>query len=141
MTVRLRAHHLLCMLTFVGEGYTPAFIANYQRIAARLSAGEEIEVVSGPDDICAPLLQDPSAHCFSPGPARRDEAAAETIGSLLRMTVGQGVRISPDERLLRRLRLRFAMEEFKSACEGCEWSEFCSDIAGGGFRGVRVAPN
>lgn len=128
------------MLTFVGEGYTPAFIANYHRIAARLSAGEEIEVVSGPDDICAPLLEDPSAHCRSPGPARRDEAAAEAIGRLLRIVVGLGTRISPDEKLLRRLRRRFAMEEIRSACEGCEWSEFCSDVAGSGFRDVLVAP-
>lgn len=128
------------MLTFVGEGYTPAFIANYHRIAARLSAGEEIEVVSGPDDICAPLLEDPSAHCLSPGPARRDEAAAEAIGRLFRIAVGQGTRISPDEKLLRRLRLRFAMEDIRGACEGCEWSEFCSDVAGSGFRDVLVAP-
>ena len=49
MTVRLRAHHLLCMLTYVGKGYSPAFVENYEAIAARLSAGEEIEMVAGPE--------------------------------------------------------------------------------------------
>ncbi len=58
MTVRLRAHHLLCMLTYVGKGYSPAFVENYEVIAARLSAGEEIELVAGPDDICGPLTAD-----------------------------------------------------------------------------------
>ena len=29
MTVRLRAHHLLCMLTYVGKGYSPAFCAGF----------------------------------------------------------------------------------------------------------------
>ena len=26
MTIRLRAHHLLCLLTYAGKGYSPAFI-------------------------------------------------------------------------------------------------------------------
>lgn len=141
MTVRLRAHHLLCMLTFVGEGYTPAFTANYRRIAGRLSAGEEIEIVSGPDDICAPLLNETSAHCLLPGPASRDAAAAEDVGRLLGITVGQGTPISPDERILRRLRLNFATEEIRGACRDCEWSEFCDGIAHGGFKGVLVRSN
>lgn len=138
MTVQLRAHHLLCMLTFVGEGYTPAFTANYHRIAKRLSAGEEIEIVSGPDDICAPLLKEASAHCLRPGPKARDAAAAKAVGRLLGMAVGQGTRISLDEGLLHRLRQSFAADEIRGACEGCEWSELCSSIACGGFKDVLV---
>ena len=76
MTVRLRAHHLLCMLTYVGNGYSPAFVENYEVIAARLSAGEEIELVAGPDDICVPLTADPDAHCHGASVIERDRAAA-----------------------------------------------------------------
>ncbi len=44
MTVRLRAHHLLCMLTFVGEGYSARLRRQLPAsIARRLSAGEAIE--------------------------------------------------------------------------------------------------
>ena len=32
MTVRLRSRHLLCLLTYKGEGYRPAFV-NLDRIA------------------------------------------------------------------------------------------------------------
>ena len=32
MTIKLRAHHLLCLLTYVGKGYSPAFTANYDRV-------------------------------------------------------------------------------------------------------------
>src|SRR5712672_2376586 len=76
LTVRLRAHHLLCMLTFVGEGYSPAFTENYRSIARRLSAGEEIELVSGPDDICAPLMEGADPHCLKASVIDRDAAAA-----------------------------------------------------------------
>ena len=63
MTVRLRPHHLLCVLTHVGRGYSPAFTANMSKIAQRLGAGEDIELVARPDDICAPLLTDPDRFC------------------------------------------------------------------------------
>jgi hypothetical protein len=126
------------MLTFVGEGYTPAFTANYRRIAGRLSAGEEIEIVSGPDDICAPLLPGGSPHCLSRSVVTRDETAAEEIGRLLRIAVGEGTRIVPDEALLRRLRRNFAAGTIRSACDECEWSELCGDVAGNGFKNALV---
>ncbi len=46
--VRLRPHHLLCMLTFIGEGYSPAFVAAYRGLVARLGAGATIEIVPAP---------------------------------------------------------------------------------------------
>jgi hypothetical protein len=140
LTVRLRAHHLLCMLTFVGEGYTPAFTANYRRIAERLSAGEEIEIVSGPDDICAPLLSEASAHCLLPSPKARDEAAAEAVGRLLGVRVEQGARLIPDKALLKRLGRAFAADLIRNACTDCEWSELCSAVAHNHFRNTLVAP-
>jgi hypothetical protein len=66
MTVRLRGHHLLCLLTFVGKGYTPAFTANYRRIVARLNEGAAVELVDGPDDICAPMLAEAEHHASTP---------------------------------------------------------------------------
>ena len=80
MTIRLRAHHLLCLLTYVGKGYSPAFTANYDAIAERLSRGEDILLVSGPDDICAPLLDEPEPHCLNEGVIERDRLAARDEG-------------------------------------------------------------
>ena len=128
------------MLTFVGEGYDAAFIANYKRIAARLSAGEEIEIVSGPDDICAPLLGCAEPHCLRPGPAARDERAARSLGHMLGMPIGPGNRIFPDDKLIRRLRRSFASDLIRDACDECEWSELCSAVAQRNFSGGLVLP-
>ena len=128
------------MLTFVGEGYNPAFVANYRQIAARLSAGEEIEIVFGPDDICAPLLEGAAPHCLNPGPAARDEIAAIAVGRMLGMTLASGSRIHPDSRLIRRLRRNFASDTIRDACEECEWSELCSTIARRNFSGGLLLP-
>ena len=50
MTIRLRPHHLLCLLTYSGKGYSAAFTANYDVIAGQISQGEDILIVEGPDD-------------------------------------------------------------------------------------------
>ncbi len=140
MTVRLRAHHLLCMLTYVGKGYSPAFVENYEAIAARLSAGEEIELVAGPDDICDPLTADPDAHCHGESVVERDRAATEAIARLIGSPLGLGARITPGASLLVRLRKTFATGEIRTACSGCEWSGLCDSVADGGYVGARVAP-
>ncbi|WP_159947098.1 DUF1284 domain-containing protein [Rhizobium sp. 18065] len=139
MTVRLRAHHLLCMLTYVGKGYSPAFVDNYEAIAARLSAGEEIEIVDGPDDICAPLLSGAQPHCLGDGVAERDRKAAEAVAACLVMTVAAGTRVKPSGSLLLHLRRTFAEGDIRTACSGCEWSGLCDAVAADGYANARIA--
>jgi uncharacterized protein len=138
MTVRLRAHHLLCMLTYVGKGYSPAFVENYEVIATRLSAGEEIELVVGPDDICGPLTADTEAHCHGTSVVERDREAADAVARLLGHPLNPGARITPSAALLDRLRKTFVTGEIRTACSGCEWSGLCDSVADGGYVGVRV---
>lgn len=138
MTVRLRAHHLLCMLTFIGKGYTPEFTENYRRIAARLSDGEAIEVVTGPDDICAPLAGLPEEHCLQDSVIYRDEKAAIAVSQLLNRPVVEGSVIMPDADMLERLRRAFRAGEIRAGCVDCEWSPLCTDVADKGFADVLV---
>ncbi|HIH43678.1 MAG TPA: DUF1284 domain-containing protein [Candidatus Methanoperedenaceae archaeon] len=49
MTSKLRGHHLICLNFFRGEGYSKEFIANIRTV---LKDGN-VEVVQGPDDVCA----------------------------------------------------------------------------------------
>lgn len=140
MTIRLRAHHLLCMLTWAGRGYTPGFTVNYDRIARRIMRGETLELVEGPDDICAPLLSGEAPHCYRDSVRDRDLRAQQQVGRLLGRSLSAGSRIRPDARLIARLRRSFARDEIRSACEGCEWSALCSGIAGSGFRDVHILP-
>lgn len=136
--MRLRPHHLLCMLTFVGEGYSPAFVASYRRLAGRLSAGEPIEIVSGPDDICAPLLSDEDAHCFGASVAGRDAAALADIARLLGRELEIGSVIASDPALFDKLRRAFSAGVTRRACTGCEWNSLCDRIAGQDYAGALV---
>ncbi|TPK93331.1 DUF1284 domain-containing protein [Mesorhizobium sp. B2-4-12] len=138
MTIRLRAHHLLCLLTYVGKGYSPAFTANYDGIAERLSRAEGILLVSGPDDICAPLLDEPEPHCLREGAAARDQLAAQDVEELLARSIHGGIRLDLDATMLIRMRQAFSTGLVRTACGGCEWSGLCGTIAAGGYPDTRL---
>jgi hypothetical protein len=138
LTVRLRPHHLLCLLTYAGKGYSPSFVENYDAIAARIGNGEAIVIVSGPDDVCAPLLGDADAHCFNDSVTERDRLAALSVGELLglRIAAGEMVLLSPQR--MAALRKAFATGAIRAACPGCEWHGLCTGIAAQGFDGTRL---
>ena len=138
MTVRLRPHHLLCMLTFVGKGYTAAFTENYIRIAARLSEGEDILVVDGPDDVCAPMLGEIDHHCLCDSVTERDMKASGAVEALLKVPAGPGASILPDKDFLARMREAFHAGSIREGCQRCEWSPLCTGIAASGFEGALV---
>jgi hypothetical protein len=138
MTVRLRAHHLLCLLTYVGKGYSPAFTANYDKVVKRLGEGEGVVVVSGPDDICAPLLGEPEPHCLRQSAAERDRLAARDVGTLLGRPIEDGDRFVLDASSLAGMRKAFSAGLTRQACSGCEWSGLCDTVAAGGFSGTHL---
>ncbi|MFP5078072.1 DUF1284 domain-containing protein [Rhizobium sp. YIM 134829] len=138
MTVRLRPHHLLCMLTYVGKGYSPAFVENYDGIAERLSAGEEIVIVEGPDEICGPVADAPGSHCRFDSVTERDTRAALDAGALLGVEIEAGTRLRITRERLAALRRAFRVGSLRRACTGCEWKALCTEVAEDGFADVRI---
>jgi hypothetical protein len=137
MTIRLRPHHLLCMLTYAGKGYSPAFTANYDVIAGRIARGEDILIVEGPDDVCAPLLGDDDAHCWRDSVTKRDQLASRDLTLLLARPIQAGQRLALSSTLLSRMRQAFAKNRTREACLGCEWNTLCTAIAAEGYRATR----
>ena len=140
MTVALRAHHLLCMLTYVGKGYSPEFAHNFDGIVSRLAAGEEAYLVDGPDAVCAPLCESEGAcaHCHSAGVRVRDQRAAQELALLLGRPLGVGSRLQLDGALLARLRAAYTSGQMRAACAGCDWADLCTGVASAGYEGVRL---
>lgn len=139
MTVFLRPHHLLCILTYVGEGYTPSFIANYDVILARIAKGEDITIVSGPDDICVTLLDESEPHCLRPSVTRRDNLASRDLETLTGETIQAGRTFSLDAELLSRMRQWFLEDRIRAACHGCQWKPLCDKVARNDYKGTRLS--
>jgi uncharacterized protein len=138
-TIRIRPHHLLCMLTFVGKGYSPEFVANFERIARLIASRDQtIEIVFAPDDICAPLMSDQSCHCRNASVLERDRLAAVALTDLLQRSVLQGAKFQLNSETLDRMRAAFQAGTIRKACRGCQWSEFCDDIAKENFSQTRL---
>lgn len=143
--IRLRPHHLLCLLTYAGKGYSPAFVANFDALAARLAQEPQwIEVVCGPDAICQPLLASEDHHCTGASVAERDRLAAEDLSSLLGQTIAPGTRFALTPARIEQMRAAFAQEGsggkggIRRACSGCQWHGLCDQIAAQNFAQTRL---
>ena len=136
--VRLRPHHLLCMLTYAGLGYSQAFTAGFDAVVARLSHGVPVLLVHGPDDICAPWCDETTAHCRNDSVRLRDEQAAADLAALLQRPLTAGVVLDVDTPLLVKWRQAFAQGRTRRACQGCEWHALCTAVAAEGFTAARL---
>lgn len=138
MTVRLRAHHLLCTLTYVGHGYSAEFTRNMDDIISRMNSGEPVLVVEGPDDICAPLLQTDDPHCRGASVRERDHAAALSISRAtgLEIRPGRLIRLTPDR--VAEFRTSFTTGKTRKACLGCQWSRLCTTVGNEHFAASRL---
>ncbi|MTI46030.1 hypothetical protein JM93_00327 [Roseibium hamelinense] len=140
MSIQIRGHHLLCMLTYAGKGYTPRFTANYDETVARLNAGEVIEIVTGPDTICQPMLAAPDCHCFNESVTWRDATALADAAIVLGRPLAPGTRLKLTRNDISALRIAFSSGAIRNACHKCEWFDLCSDLAADGYSSCRLAP-
>lgn len=138
MTIRLRPHHLLCLLTYVGKGYSAAFTANYDAIAARIGDGEDLLIVAGPDDICAPLLNEADPHCHRDSVIERDRLALRDLADLPEAPPRLGESVVLDQALLRQMREAFTTGRTRAACVGCEWHGLCTSISAREYAGAVI---
>jgi uncharacterized protein len=137
MSIRLRAHHLLCMLTFAGDGYSPEFTANFAAVVARIGAGEAVELVDGPDDVCAPLDGSGDTHCAEPTVRRRDRDALRALAEA-DPPLSAARPLILDRAAIAAMRAHFAAGTIRAACGGCQWSELCTEIAAAGYVSARL---
>lgn len=137
--VRLRGHHLLCVLTFIGKGYSPAFVEGMAAVVDRISTGAPIRIVEGPDDICAGHLgNDRDPHCLFASATERDSLALSDVSALWGLDLGPGIELQPPSDWVERMRRAFAEGTIRAACGRCEWNELCSGLAAAGFPGTRL---
>jgi hypothetical protein len=142
MPVRLRGHHFLCILTYRGYGYTPAFVANMTDIVADIGRGRPVQLAEGPDAICCGLTADDRRACnHDCGKAETmelDRLAVQEVGGLLGLDFGSPIEI--DRAMVARLRAAFAAGAIRGACRRCPWSDFCDQIIAEGFEETKLFP-
>lgn len=142
-TIHFRPHHFLCMLTYIGKGYSPAFTENFDRIIESINQGNiRIEIVSGPDDICAPRLCDPAdltCHCHDTKITETDNLALIDLKKIVEFqNIEIGSQIIITEKMIAKLREFYQKKTVRTACKECEWYNLCTDIAEKKFEGTKL---
>lgn len=137
--IPLRPHHLLCLLTFVGRGYSDSFARRLSAVAESLNRGTPARLIAGPDAICAGLLgcTHDDGHCRRPSVAARDAEALRRLAPFFggQLALGAEIPNLPARRVA--LRTAYRAGAFAAACHGCPWERFCQDIAQAGYAGAR----
>lgn len=121
--LKIRSHHLLCVLGFSGLGYSQKFIATMEEVAKRMRFNPTfpITVVAECDIICASCPHNKENKCLK---ETESELKVKTrdLELLLRLGLEAGTQILADEALMR-IKERLSFEDMAEICRDCEWLE------------------
>lgn len=121
MKIKFRPHNFLCALGFIGEGYSPEFIANFTAIMAILTSagGDEtkITIVNEADSICAPCPHRRGKSCASQELITQLD---QDYGKTLNMNSGDVISWGEAKQ---RIKTHVSLDKFHSICASCEWKK------------------
>ena len=106
--LHLRPHHLLCLQTFVGRGYSEEFVEHMALVKRQLTADPHTSnCVDG--------------RCTSENPALFDQLVKEKLRACNQYPDTGSLRGIPDE-------LHITENLLAACCPGCEWLELCYTV-------------
>lgn len=122
----LRAHHLMCVTTYQGKGYSREFVATMNRVWHALRSGDyphvEVRAVADPLCLSCPNLQDPDdvTSCqFQRSIEARDRRMIAAMG----WQEGEVIALAP---VMEQILERHA-DLLSKVCVGCEWMSICGE--------------
>ena len=135
VVLHLRPHHLLCLQTFTGHGYSEEFVRHMALVKRQLTREPRtaIELVSGVDDLCAHCPNNVDGQCTSDNPALFDTQVSRKLYSSGIINPEAVSKDHPGKRpVLPGIpdALEMSVSVLEECCPGCEWKELCLSIAG-----------
>jgi hypothetical protein len=121
-SIRLRAHTLLCLQGFRGEGYSPEFVEHMAAIHRTLTEEPEtfVEVLTSPDAVCGACPHRQASGCVLNGEGSETEMKDQDDVVLRKLGVKGGTRLRWRD-ILDRIRRSVSGEDLPSICGTCRW--------------------
>ncbi|MHC4954179.1 MAG: alpha/beta fold hydrolase [Planctomycetota bacterium] len=115
-----RAHNLLCIQGFVGEGYSPEFVANMARVVDSLGPAAEVTVTAQPDTLCAacPHLAEDGCTLSGPGAERGIVRQDKDVMARLGIIPGETLRWGD---IVERITAAIDPDDLDDICGTCPW--------------------
>ena len=127
--LRIRAHHLLCILGFRGLGYSQEFIVRMGKVVEELSSNSTIPItiIAECDVICTSCPHHKGNKCLKKVDSEwkvenRDLEVLQRLG----FEVGAQM---PAGEAWTRIRGKLTVKDVAEICQGCEWLElgYCAE--------------
>ncbi len=119
--LKIRAHHLLCILGFRGLGYSQEFIAVMGKVVEELRSNAmfPITVIAECDIICASCPHNKENECLKKADSER-EVKARDLEVLERLGLEVGTQM-PAGKVWERVKERLSSIDIAEICRECEW--------------------
>lgn len=122
--MELRAHHLLCLTTYRGKGYSEAFVAEMDRVHDALRSGREaglrLVVTEALDVTCRACPNREGEGCrFQQSVVNRDRRMLAELG----LAPGEAIEAGPAIAWVRDR--HEALQD--AVCQGCSWFDLCAE--------------
>jgi len=128
--IRIRAHTLLCLQGFRGEGYSARFIENMAAIHRRLAddPSQGVEIIAAPDVLCSACPHVSTTGCLLHGAGSEHAMQAQDRDVLARLDLQEGDRMAWAE-ILNRIRTSLSGASLTNICGQCQWLSlgYCRD--------------
>jgi len=125
-SIKIRAHHLLCVQGYQGYGYSDKFQANLERIIKLICTvpNLEIEIIAEKDMICSYCPHTGEIDC------QLDEDSAQKIQSmdlkvLEKLNIKEGIRDKAQNLVMLTNTKFITYYDIQEICGNCRWEEKC----------------
>ncbi|MEW5705528.1 MAG: DUF1284 domain-containing protein [Actinomycetota bacterium] len=124
--IYLRAHHLICINTFSGLGYSDAFINNMARIVEALnSPSQPLRIIDRLDDICAFCCHSNGRQCLKNGKLVLE--MDNKVKEILQIDLSAD-KIYTAGFLNKKVERAMKKGFFCKVCKDCEWFTICRQL-------------
>ncbi|WP_338469761.1 DUF1284 domain-containing protein [Niallia sp. XMNu-256] len=116
---KLRGHHLFCLLGYQGMGYSRDYVENMTQLHQTLRDQPEtwIQLIEGPDQLCAKYPNSGEYHCHDQHITARDHVILEKLG----LIIGQMIKWKDIEASIRN---NVVPSDIQTVCETCSWRSY-----------------
>jgi len=119
--LKIRSHHLLCILGFRGLGYSEEFVSNMEEVVGALRSDPSLPItlVVGCDAICASCPHNKEGKCLKRANSEVDVPILD-LELLKRLGLEAGSQMLAGE-AWEEVKKRLAPKDLTEICGDCEW--------------------
>ena len=122
--ISLRSHHLVCMQSFIGKGYSVDFINNFSKIMRFLTSNPDDDIImitNKCDDICKRC-----PNIMNNNKCKDEEYTLQLDSVYYKVLNLSTVQYYSWNRIKYLVSMNLKSNTFKNTCNACQWFDICS---------------